>query len=188
MVVSLTKSTRTVSDARARTVRMVLAAMMLALCLVLPFITAQIPQVGSMLLPMHLPVLLCGLLCGPNYALLVGLSAPFVRFLLFGLPTLIPSGLCMSMELAAYGFFSGLLYHRLNRLRGGIWLSLILSMLAGRAVWLIACLIVYPLLVGKVFTFSMFLAGAFLNAWPGILLQLVLVPVLMRTLKRILPL
>lgn len=49
-----------------------LAAMFLALGLVLPFATAQIQQIGNMLLPMHIPVLLCGLICGWQYGGLVG--------------------------------------------------------------------------------------------------------------------
>ena len=46
---------------------LILAALCMALGIVLPFFTGQIPQIGGMLLPMHLPVLLCGLLCGWQY-------------------------------------------------------------------------------------------------------------------------
>ena len=48
------------------------SAICLALCLVLPFLTGQIPQIGSALCPMHLPVLLAGFLCGPWWAAAVG--------------------------------------------------------------------------------------------------------------------
>lgn len=44
---------------------LVYAGAALALCLVLPFLTGQIPQIGSALCPMHIPVLLAGFLCGP---------------------------------------------------------------------------------------------------------------------------
>ena len=170
-----------------RTVRLVTAALLLALCLLLPSLVGQLPHVGSMLLPMHLPVLLCGFLCGPKYGMLVGVIAPLLRFGLFGAPPPIPSGVCMCVELAAYGFFSGVLYAMLYQRKAGIWLALGGAMLLGRIAWLAACLIVYPLLAGRIFTFSMFLAGAFLNAWPGILLQLLLVPAIVRARKRFQP-
>ena len=70
--------------------RMILAAMFLALALVLPFFTGQIPQIGNALCPMHIPVLLCGFFCGPWYALAVGGIAPVLRFVLFGMPPLMP--------------------------------------------------------------------------------------------------
>lgn len=43
---------------------MVLSALLLAIGLVLPFLTGQIPEIGSALLPMHIPVLICGFICG----------------------------------------------------------------------------------------------------------------------------
>ena len=90
--------------------QLILAAMFLTLALALPFLTGQIPQVGSALCPMHIPVLLCGFFCGPWYALAVGLVAPLLRFALFGMPPLMPTGIAMCFELATYGFVSGLLY------------------------------------------------------------------------------
>ena len=65
----------TASSSRLRIKRLVLSALMLALAYVLPFFTGNIPQIGSMLLPMHLPVLLCGFLCGGPWGALVGLVA-----------------------------------------------------------------------------------------------------------------
>ena len=90
------------------------AAICLALCMVLPFLTGQIPEVGSMLCPMHIPVLLAGFLCGPWWAMAVGAVAPLLRFFLFGMPPLFPTGLAMCFELAAYGLASGLLYRLLQ--------------------------------------------------------------------------
>ena len=77
------------------------AALCLALCMALPFLTGQIPQIGSALSPMHIPVLLCGFICGWPYGLIVGLIAPILRFLLFGMPPIFPTGIAMSFELAA---------------------------------------------------------------------------------------
>ena len=71
-----------------RVQNLALSAMFMAIGLVLPFLTGQIPQIGSMLLPMHLPVLLCGLICGWQYGGLVGFVLPLLRYLLFGMPHL----------------------------------------------------------------------------------------------------
>ena len=56
--------------------RLTYSAICLALCLVLPFLTGQIPQIGKMLCPMHIPVLLCGFICGWPYGLVCGLHMP----------------------------------------------------------------------------------------------------------------
>ena len=95
--------------------RLVYSAVCLALCLLLPFLTGQIPQVGKALSPMHIPVLLGGFLCGPWWAALVGLIAPVLRSLLFSSPALFPMATAMSFELAAYGLGAGLLYRLLHR-------------------------------------------------------------------------
>ena len=76
------------------------SAMFIALGLVLPFLTGQIPQFGNMLLPMHIPVILCGLICGWRYGAIVGFVLPLLRYALFGMPVLFPTGIAMSFELA----------------------------------------------------------------------------------------
>ena len=100
---------------RAKTYKLVLAALFLALCLVLPIVTGGIPAIGNMLLPMHIPVLLCGLVCGWQYGLVIGFVAPLLRSALFGMPPLYPIALAMAFELAAYGLVIGLVYARLAR-------------------------------------------------------------------------
>ena len=87
----------------------VFAAAFLALALMLPFLTGQIPQIGSMLSPMHIPVLLCGFVCGWPWGLAVGVVAPPLRSVLFGMPPMYPTALCMAFELAAYGAVAGLM-------------------------------------------------------------------------------
>jgi len=114
---------------------MTAAAMLLALCLILPLLTGQIPRIGSMLSPMHIPVFLCGFLCGWPWGLAVGFIAPLLRFALFGMPPVFPTGLAMAFELATYGACCGLLYQRFQKNPSGIYLTLILSMLLGRLVW-----------------------------------------------------
>ena len=77
--------------------------MLLALGLILPLVTGNIPRVGNMLLPMHLPVFLGGLLLGWQYGLILGAVLPLMRSLLFGMPPLYPVALAMTFELATYG-------------------------------------------------------------------------------------
>ena len=163
--------------------RLLTAAMLLALALVLPFFTGQLPRIGKMLCPMHLPVLLCGFFCGPWYGLAVGLMAPLLRSALFGAPPLVTIGLPMCAELAAYGAVSGLLYRRLSARRGGTYIALLGAMLAGRLVWGCAKKGVFALL-GLDFGWSLFWAGAVLDALPGIALQILLVPLLVTALRR----
>lgn len=152
-----------------------LSAVCLALCMVLPFLTGQIPQIGSALSPMHIPVLMCGLLCGWQYGLVVGLIAPLLRFLLFGMPPIMPTGLAMMFELAAYGAFSGVLLKLLPKKLPFLYASLIGAMLGGRIVWGIARFVL-GLIVGPAFTFPAFLSGAFVSAVPGIICHILLVP------------
>lgn len=164
--------------------KMTLAALFLALGLVLPFLTGQIPQIGSMLLPMHLPVLLCGLICSWQYGAAVGFVLPLLRFALFGMPPLYPVGIAMAFELAAYGLVAGLLYSRSRwQCIVSLYRCLLAAMLAGRVVWGAAEVVLLGL-SGNPFTWKLFLAGAFLNAIPGIVLQLVFIPALMLALDK----
>ncbi len=163
--------------------RMVYAAVCLALCMILPFLTGQVPQIGGMLSPMHIPVLLAGFLAGPVWAAAVGLVAPSLRYFLFGMPPLLPVGFAMTFELVTYGLAAGLLYRALPKTRGGVYAALIGAMLAGRMVWGAAAKLIYGAM-GMDFTWELFLAGAFLEAIPGIILHIVLIPVLVLALKR----
>lgn len=163
--------------------RMTLSAMFLALGLVLPFVTMQIPQIGSMLLPMHLPVFLCGMVCGPFWGLLVGTVCPLLRHVLFQMPPLM-SAIPMAFELAAYGLVSGLLFARFREKdTRAVYFSLIPAMIVGRLVWGLVQVVLFSLR-GNAFTVQAFLAGAVTTAVPGIILQLILIPLLMRALKR----
>lgn len=163
--------------------KMLFAAMFLAMCLVLPFITGQMRELGNMLCLMHLPVLLCGFICGPVYGAAVGFTAPLLRFALFGMPPLMPVGAAMCAELLTYGVVAGILYRTLPKKKPYIYVSLICAMLAGRIVWGGARLVIYGL--GRSdFGWAAFLSGAFTNAVPGIILQIVIVPVLVMALEK----
>ena len=120
---------------KKNTRKLVYSALCLALCLVLPFLIGQIPQIGQMLSPMHIPVLLCGFLCGWPWGLAVGFIAPLLRSVLFHMPAMYPGAISMAFELATYGAVSGLLYHLLPKKNGYIYVALIVAMLCGRVVW-----------------------------------------------------
>ncbi len=161
-----------------------LAALFLALGLVLPFFTGQIPQIGSMLLPMHIPVFLCGLICGGPWGALIGFILPLIRFVLFGMPPIFPTGIAMCFELMTYGFAAGFIYnHSRWQCVVSLYRSLIAAMLIGRVVWGIVEVILLGL-SGSAFTWQAFIAGALLNAIPGIILQLILIPAVMVALNR----
>lgn len=166
-----------------KTLNLALSAISLALCLLLPFLTGQIKQIGNMLCPMHIPVLLCGFLCGPGYAAVVGAVAPLLRFALFGMPVIYPTGAAMCFELAAYGAISGWLYRLLPRNRRSIYAALLGAMLGGRIVWGAAQAILLGF-GGGAFTLSAFMTAAFVNAIPGIVLHIALIPVIVMALGR----
>ena len=163
--------------------RLVYSALYLALALVLPFVTGQIPEIGSMLCPMHIPALLCGFLCGWPWGLTVGLIAPLLRSVLFGMPALFPTAVAMAFELAVYGAAAGLLYRLLPRKKWAVYAALILSMLAGRLVWGAARVLLAGL-SGSSFTWALFLSGAVTGAIPGIILHLIIIPVLVIVMER----
>ena len=162
---------------------LVLAALFLAMALVLPFLTGQIPEIGAMLCPMHIPVLLCGFFCGWPWGLAVGLIAPVLRSLMFSMPPMFPTAVCMAFELATYGGVSGLLYDKLPRKKSSIYISLLTAMVLGRLVWGAARFICTGLNVSA-FGLSAFWAGAVTTAIPGIIVQIILIPLLVMILEK----
>ena len=158
--------------------------MFFAIGIVLPFATGQIPEIGNMLLPMHLPVFLCGFICGFKYGMAVGFTLPLMRSLMFGMPVLFPNAVAMALELMTYGFVAGFVYTLIKKKSiVSIYISLISAMLAGRAVWGVSSAILYG--IGqKSYGIAAFFAGAFLEAIPGIILQLVLVPAIIISIEK----
>ena len=164
--------------------KLIFAALFLALAYVMPFLTGQMPKLGSMLCPMHIPILLCGFICGWQWGLVIGLIAPLTRSLTLGMPPLFPVALCMAAELAAYGAFSGLMHRILPKKKPYIYCSLLLAMVVGRLIWgaaMFACVGIK----GGSFTLTAFLSGAVINAVPGIIVQIILVPILVMLLERV---
>ena len=143
--------------------KMTYAALYLAIAMVLPFITGQIPEIGSMLCPMHIPALLCGFMCGWPWGVAVGFVAPLLRSVIFGMPVMFPTAV--------------------PKKKWTVYIVLILSMIAGRIVWGVVRLILAGL-SGNSFTWSLFIAGAVTNAIPGIIMHIVLIPVLVILMDR----
>lgn len=174
---------------KKRVEQLVLAAMFLALGIILPqlvkFIPLGSPGPGTILLPMHIPVLLCGFVCGPIYGLAVGFIVPLLTSLLTTLPPIFPVAISMSFELATYGAITGLIYMGLKKQKVNwlinTYISLIAAMLAGRAVMGIVNTI---LLSSAKYGLKAFIAGAFVSALPGIIIQIVLIPVILLALKK----
>lgn len=162
----------------------VLSAMFLAIALILPLFTAQIKEFGNMLLPMHIPIMLCGLVCGWQYGLTIGAVAPLLRSALFGMPVMFPSAISMAFELATYGFVIGILFQKARwKCIKSLLRCLVISMVAGRVVWgIVQCILLG--LGENGFTISMFVSGAIVKAIPGIILQFMLIPTVMLMLGK----
>lgn len=162
--------------------KMVYSALFLALCLVLPFLTGGNPKLGNVLLLMHIPVLLCAYFCGPWWGCAVGAIAPVLRSLLFGKPDLLVA-VFMLFELFAYGLIFGLLCRALPKKYLYLYVSLFAAQSLGRVFYAAVRFIFLGFGVGE-FSFAYFWTGTILEAVPGILLQLVLIPPLAYFLRR----
>lgn len=166
--------------------KLVISSLMLALCYILPIFTGNIPTIGSMLLPMHLPVLLCGFLCGPNWAAAVGFIAPVSRSILMTMPPM-SVAIPMGFEMAVYGYASGFLF--LFLVKKGIpfipriYVSLISAMVLGRVVYG-AIKAVLTLGTAEPYSLSAFIAGTVTSGIPGIIIQLIVVPVVVVAVEK----
>lgn len=158
--------------------------MMLALALLLPFLTGQIPSIGKMLSPMHLPVLLCGMLCGPIFGFAVGLVAAPLRFILFGAPQM-PNVLYMTAELAAYGMFAGIFHHILPKRKFCLYISLLLAMIGGRIAYAITFIAINLSNAKTVEALILpVISATVLTAWPGMIIQILIIPIILIVLHK----
>ena len=158
--------------------------MFIALGIVLPFVTMNIPEIGNMLLPMHIPVLLSGFILGPVYGMIVGFVTPLLRSIMFGAPIFYPKAIVMSFELLTYGLISGVFYHIIFNRRSkliNIYISLILAMVFGRVSYGVVQSII-GLVEMSEFTFKIFITEAVINAIPGIIIQLIIIPIIIKLL------
>ncbi|MBR4458777.1 MAG: ECF transporter S component [Clostridia bacterium] len=164
--------------------RMVYAALYLAIAMVLPLIILRIPEIGKALSPMHIPVLLCGFMCGWPWGMAVGFIAPILASAAAVMPQpLIPNALAMSLEMAVYGAMTGWLYTHLPNKKWALYATLVSAMLVGRLVWGVSRAVLSGL-AQTPFGFEAFIAGAFVNAVPGIILHIALIPVLVMAMER----
>ncbi len=162
--------------------KLVLTAMFIAIGVVLPQAFHMIPNAGSVILPMHIPVLVSGFVLGPVYGLVCGVLTPALSHLIFGMPPapVLPSMIC---ELACYGLMTGLLY-RVLKIENGtvkIYAVLILSMLCGRVLYGILNALIFR--AGS-YSLPAWTSAAFVTALPGIVIQLVLIPLLISRLQK----
>lgn len=162
--------------------KLAFSGLFLGIALVLPFLTGQIPAIGSALSPMHIPVLLCGFICGWQWGAAVGLAAPLFRMVLFGMPPLW-TAIAMSFELAAYGLATGILYKHLPKEIPFVYVNLIISMIFGRLVWGAVKFVIAGFQKTE-FPFSAFWAGAVANAVPGIICHIIVVPIIVIALQK----
>ena len=177
-----------VQERNLRTRRMTYSALLLALAVLMPRVAGLIPEIGKTLNLMHIPVLLCGFLCGWPWGLAVGASAPLLSSLINGMPGIFPDAAVMAFELAAYGAVSGLMYSLLSRVRspGRIYAALLTAMIAGRVVYGLVYLFLTGVgLVKLNEALTAFVwTRAFVKPVLGIVLQVALVPLLVMALER----
>ncbi len=166
-----------------RTKKIILSGLFLALCMILPFMTGQIPQIGNMLSPMHIPVLLCGFICGPLWGGIIGFIAPALRFVIFGAPPIMPIGISMMFELATYGIVAGILYKKNREKKGAIYFSLIIAMIVGRVIWG-SVMQILSMQIGFDFTWKIYVMQAFVTALPGIIVHILLIPPIIILMKK----
>ena len=160
---------------------MTLTAVCIALCVVLPIAFHSIPDAGSVFLPMHIPVLICGMICGWPYGFICGLMGPLLSSALTGMPpvAILPA---MMLECGTYGLVSGIMLKLVHTRRtyGDLYIALVTAMLAGRVMSGIAkALIFMPGL-----SMTAWITASFVTALPGILIQLVFLPSVVMTLMK----
>lgn len=180
-------------DTQKRTYSMVITAMLMAVGLVLPFLTGQIQTIAKIISPLHIPVLICGLCCGWRWGLMLGAVLPLLRGLIFGIPVFPTSALPMAFELAAYGLITGLMYaFLLKKSKKGnhlplILFSLVTAMILGRFVGGAAkALLLAAGIIGSKspFTFAAFFTSYFVSTALGALIHIVVIPMVVLALEK----
>jgi LytS/YehU family sensor histidine kinase len=166
------------NNQKKKITKIVFAAMFLALAYVLPFINLWNPEIGNVLLPMHLPVMLCGYVCGGPWGMVVGIVAPLLRSLTLGMPApFYPRAIAMAIELGAYGFLSGMTYKLLPKKKVSIYISLLISMIGGRIIRALVQMLLIGFTAEKTI-FVYFFSELIVKAIPGIILQILFIPVI----------
>ena len=166
--------------------KLTLASVCIALCVVLPIAFHSIPDGGSIFLPMHIPVLICGMLCGWPYGLVCGLMGPLLSSAITGMPpaAMLPA---MMVECGTYGMVSGLMLKvvRTGKTYGDLYIALVTAMIAGRVLSGIAKALIFM----PGISMTAWVTASFVTALPGIAIQLVFLPGVVCTLMnaRVIP-
>lgn len=160
--------------------QLVRAAVLIAIGLILPQAFHSIQNAGAIFLPMHIPVLIGGFILNPYYALCVGVVTPILSSVFTGMPP-IPSLYVMILELASYGLFISLLH---NKVKIGLYPSLIGGMLAGRAINIIGNYLILHILMSRPFNILTVATGIFVQGIPGIVIQVILIPMIVYGIER----
>lgn len=157
--------------------------MCLAMGIILPQAFHMVPNAGNIFLPMHIPVLVCGFICGPLYGLLVGLLTPLISHLIFSMPSTMMLGQ-MLVELSIYGLCQGILSKviKIKNQMINIYVILIISMLIGRIAYGLTNALIFK--VGS-YSLNIWLASAFITSLPGIIIQLLTVPLIINAIRKI---
>lgn len=160
----------------------IITAASIALCVVLPMAFHSIQNAGSIFLPMHIPVLLCGLICGPFFGLLCGLAGPLLSHLFTGMPPIAMLPIMM-IELAVYGLVTGGMMKlvRTKKFLPDLYVSLIVAMILGRITAGVARALIFS---PGAYSMAVWTTGYFITAWPGIVIQIVLIPVIIFALMK----
>lgn len=154
-------------------------SLLLAMGLVLPLLM-HLFAAGTVLLPMHIPVLICGFLCGMPYGAICGFALPYISSFLTGMPPMFPTAITMSLELCTYGILAGLFY---RKLKWHVYPSLIAAMLFGRAVSGISNAVILGF-ASRAYSLQIFLTASFITALPGILIQLAFIPLCVLAIEK----
>ena len=170
------------SNAKNNTLKLVFSAVFLSLSIILPMVISSTPLLGQIFLQMHLPVMLCCIICGTPYGIIVGLMAPLLKFAITGLPVF-NTAIAMAFELATYGGMCGMLYKAFPKKIFYVYPNLIISMILGRIVngamnFLISTT------TDNVFILKTFITVTTINAIPGIVIQLTLIPLIILALRK----
>lgn len=158
-----------------KTKKIILSGIFIAFGIILPMIFHTVNMAGPIFLPMHIPVLIAGFLLGPFYGGLVGLITPILSGLMTGMPPIVPVMPIMAFELFAYGTITGFLFEKTNK----IYISLIVAMIGGRLFAMVGAYIVSITIAPQVSPL-MFVFGNLAQAIPGMLIQLICIPILVK--------
>lgn len=155
-----------------------LTSVFIAIGIVLPSVFHAFNLGGKVFLPMHIPVLMCGLLVGKRYGFLSGILIPLLSSILTGMPPIFPVAVIMSIELGTYGYVAGLLKDKMS-----IYFTLIVTQIIGRCMGALATFVILGF-ASKPFLLSTYMTSVFITALPGILIQLILIPIGIKMIQR----